>query len=87
MIDAYFVINNKEDIPMPTEKAKGKPLLNADLVKKILRAVRPDEREEVKYMLKCMNQLLRWQPSPEKRESGRKLVAKTARQLKKAKSA
>ncbi len=29
---------------MTVEKqAKGKPLLNADLVKKILRAVRPDE--------------------------------------------
>lgn len=58
---------------------KGKPIFNAALRRKILRERRPEEREEVKYMLKCMNQLLRWQPSPERRESSRKLFAKTAR--------
>ncbi len=66
---------------------KGKPIFNAALRRKILRECRPEEQEEVEYMLQCMNQLLRLEESPEERESSQKQVAKTGRQLKEAKSA
>ena len=58
---------------------KGKPIFNAALRRKILRVCRPEERKEADFMLKCMNELLRLEESPEKRESSRKLFAKTAR--------
>ncbi len=65
----------EEDVPMTTEKIK---IFKAELVKAILREVRPNEREEVKGMLKRMNEMLHVVP-PEERKRSRKLVAKTAR--------
>jgi len=53
-------------------------ILNANLVKAFLREVRPNEREEVKAMLKRMKGMLYAVP-PEERKRSRKLVAKTAR--------